>query len=87
MNCRLEGEAVIKSGPPKASEEVCFGKISRKDCELVDLGWHEFWARRGMAPPSDYALYGRHRGLTASITGLQRVTKPNGNNGGKQGGS
>ena len=63
-----------------------FGRITRKDCDMVDRGWHAFWARRGISPPGDYS-YSGEKLLTAVKGGLQRVTKPNGYYGGKQGGA
>ena len=75
-------EVVIK-GAPKVSAEPDFVKITKKDCAMVDAGWHRFWARRGVSPPSEYAMHGQYRGLTELARRLQRVTKPDGNSGGK----
>lgn len=73
-------------GASRPSADMYWGKITKKDCDAVDAGWHYFWARRGMSPPADYA-YSGEKLLTAIKGRIQRVTKPDGNNGGKQGGA
>ncbi len=69
---------------PKSTEQMPWGKITNRDCVKIHEGWLRFWAKRGMNPPSEY-WYGGENVLTASKAGLQRVTKPYGNHGGKQG--
>ncbi len=30
-----------------------WNNVSYRDQKMVDEGWHRFWAKRGMEPPSD----------------------------------
>jgi len=69
-----------------ASEDVFRDRITKRDCEMVDAGWHRFWARRGISPPGDYA-YSGEKLLTVLKSRLQKVRKADGNNGGQQEGA
>ena len=66
-----------------ASEEAFRVSITKRDCEMVDAGWHRFWARRGMRPPINYGRFDKYRGLTVEKDRLQKVRKADGNNGGQ----
>ena len=63
-----------------------YGYVTRRDCELVDEGWHRFWMKRGLKPPMvDSMVVDGGSDLTAAKDGLQKVTKRglNGDLGGK----